>query len=175
MIISKQIGFHFVKKILKKYFKAGLTVFILILVMSAEAQNIDELKDQLKIDASKIELYKKNPVWKDMIDQPGVNFFEVQLAFQLFWKDKELPLEEDEVIGERRHLKNNLLNRTFNARELKEQQERNALAFDYKKYCWWIKKTEPYIHDDGTVMTYEERLALWKRHYEELDNSGEKN
>lgn len=129
---------------------------------------------QTQSDASKIALYKTSPVWKDMMNDPNANYFEVQRAFELFWEGKELPLEEDDIIGEKRKLKNNLINRTFNARELKEQQEREALTFDCKKYRWWLKKTEPYIHDDGSIMSSEERLELWKKHYEELNDQGNK-
>jgi hypothetical protein len=80
-----------------------------------------------------------------------------------------MPLEEEDIIGEKRKLKNNFINRTFNARELSEQQERESLAFDCKKYRWWLLKTEPFIHDDGSIMSDEERLELWKKHYEELN------
>jgi hypothetical protein len=149
-----------------------LTLFMYARVSAQQMQS--DIKKQLKDEAFIIELYKKKPVWKDMLDDPNANFFEVQKAFQLFWEGKELPLEEDEIIGEKRNLKNNLINRTFNARELKEQAEREALLFDCKKYRWWLKKTEPYIHDDGSIMSYEERLELWQRHYEELTNQGNK-
>jgi len=122
-------------------------------------------------EESKLALYKTSPVWKDMMEDPNANFFEVQKAFQLFWDGKEMPLEEDEIIGEKRRLKNNFLNRTFYARELKEQILCESLAFDCKKYRWWLIKTEPYIHDDGSIMSSEEKLELWKRHYEELNEN----
>jgi hypothetical protein len=120
-------------------------------------------------DSSKIILYASEPVWKDMLDDPNANYFEVQRAFTLFWENRELPLDEDDIIGESRKLKNNLLNRTFNSKELKAQMEREALAFDCKKYRWWLLKTEPFIHEDGSIMTTEERLEIWKKHYEELE------
>jgi hypothetical protein len=153
----------------------GIILLILLLYARLHAQQIQgTTKDQLKSEASVTALYKASPVWKEMLDDPNANFFEVQKAFQLFWEGKEQPQEEDEIIGEKRNLKNNLINRTFNARELKEQAEREALLFDCKKYHWWLKKTEPYVRDDGSIMSYEERLELWKKHYEELANQDNK-
>jgi hypothetical protein len=120
-------------------------------------------------DTSRFKLYRTSPVWKDMLDDPNANYFEVQKAFELFWSGKELPVEEDEIIGEDHRLKNNFINRTFNAKELREQQERDALAFDYKRYHWWLIKMEPYVQEDGRILTMEQRLELWKKHYEELN------
>ena len=121
------------------------------------------------MDTSRFQLYRTNPVWKDMIDDSTANYFEVQKAFELFWNGKELPEEEDEIIGEGRKLKNNFLTRTFNARELKAQQERDALSFDYKRYRWWLIKMEPYVQDDGSILSPAKRLGLWRQHYEELN------
>jgi len=139
------------------------TAFILCICGPAQAQNT-------KTTA----LYKASPVWKDMLDDPNANFFEVQKAFELFWEDREMPMEEDEIIGERDKLKNNLINRIFNSNQLKEQEECEALSFDCRRYRRWLIKTEPYIHDDGSIMSAEERLELWKKHYEELNEQGSK-
>jgi hypothetical protein len=122
-------------------------------------------------DTSKFPLYRISPVWKDMIDDTTANFFQVQKAFELFWNGKELPEEEDEVIGEKGRLKNTFINRMFNGRELKEQQLRESLTFDYKRYRRWLIKTEPYVKDDGSIMTPTERLQLWKNHNEELKDA----
>lgn len=118
--------------------------------------------NNLLTDKAKLDLYRSKPVWKEMIADTNANYFEVQKAFELFWEGKELPTEEDEIIGEKRKLKNNFINRTFNAGELKAQLLKEELSFDYKKYRWWLIKTEPYVKDDGSIMTPSERLELWK-------------
>lgn len=158
-----------------KYSYIFLVFLLSLCLVDANAQqNQLTMNEQKQNDASKIALYKTSPVWKDMINDPDANYFEVQKAFKLFWEGKEMPLEEDDIIGEKRKLKNNFINRTFNARELKEQQEREELAFDCKKYRRWLIKTEPYIHDDGSIMSAEERLELWRKHYEELNDQSNK-
>lgn len=125
-------------------------------------------------DTSRFITYRLTPVWKDMINDSTANYFEVQKAFELFWKDKELPEEEDEVIGEKRRLKNNFVNRIFNQKELKEQQLRDELAFDYKRYQWWLIKMQPYVLDDGSILSPQQRVELWKKHYEELNEQSSK-
>lgn len=152
------------------HFIACLFVMIICMHQFAFAQKINKVSiEQNKMDETKVAFYKASPVWKDMINDPHANFFQVQKAFELFWEGKEMPLEEDDVIGEKRKLKNNFINRTFNTRELKEEQERYALAFDCKKYRWWIIQNEPYVKDDGSIMSNEERLDLWKKNQEELN------
>jgi hypothetical protein len=150
--------------------QAGICTFGQVKAQQNEPVNIASGQTQTSETTS----YKDYPMWKDMINDPHANFFEVQKAFQVFWEGKSLPTDEDDIIGEKRKLKNNLINRTFNAGELKEQAEREALAFDCRKYRWWLIKTEPFIHDDGSIMSDEEQLELWKNHYEELNEQNKK-
>lgn len=140
---------------------AGIVALLFLSSIYLGAQNNQPVTDSIK------RLYRTTPVWKDMIADTNANYFEVQKAFELFWERKELPEEEDEIIGEKRKLKNNLINRTFNARELQAQQLREALAFDYKRYRWWLIRMEPFVKEDGSIMTPTEQLQLWKRNMEE--------
>jgi hypothetical protein len=125
-------------------------------------------QEQLNSDTSRFAIYRVSPAWKDMMDDTTANYFEVQKAFDLFWSNKELPLEEDEIIGEKRRFKNNIFNRTFNSKELKEQQLREYLAFHCKKYRWWLIKMRPYVQEDGSILPPHKKLEMWKKHYEEL-------
>jgi hypothetical protein len=125
-------------------------------------------------DTSRFATYRASPVWKDMLDDTAANYFEVQKAFELFWKGKEMPEEENEIIGERQELKNNFINKTFNAKALKEQKVRESLAFDCKKYRWWLISVSPYVQEDGSILFPQQRLELWKKHYEELKRQSTK-
>lgn len=137
------------------------------------AQEITSSNDQM--NNVKYKMYQVKPLWKDMLEDTTVNYFEVQKAFSLFWEGKELPAEENEIIGENKgKLKNNFINRVFNSKELKEQQERAALSFDCKKYRRWLIINEPYVQDDGSIMTPHQRLELWRKHYEELGEQTKK-
>lgn len=143
--------------------------FFTFFILGLCIHNLSFAQTEQISDKAKLALYRSTPVWKDMIADTNANYFEVQQAFELFWEGKELPTEEDEIIGEKRKLKNNFINRTFNASELKAQQLKEELAFDYKKYTWWLLKMQPYVKDDGSIMTPTERLQLWKQQ-QELNN-----
>ncbi|HXC04283.1 MAG TPA: hypothetical protein VNZ86_05980 [Bacteroidia bacterium] len=114
--------------------------------------------------------YARYPYWIVLMDDPKANFFEVQKAFDAFWAGKQMPPEENDIIGEQgKMLKNTYFNRLFNAKELKEQQEREQLAFACKRYRHWVLITEPYLLPDGTIMSPEQRLILWQNHLSELN------
>ena len=147
-------------------FLIGISISALLACrLSVSAQQTQIINDT----TSRYKVYRTTPLWKDMIDDSTANYFEVQKAFALFWEGKKLPEEEEEVIGEKGRLKNNLINRIFNANELKEQELRDKYAFDYKRYRRWLIKTEPYVKEDGSIMTPSERLQLWQNHYDELE------
>jgi hypothetical protein len=128
----------------------------------------------VQIDTSKYTIYRTNPVWQEMLDDSSANFFEVQKAYALFWAGKEIPGDENEIIGDGPRLKNNLVNKLFNAKELEEQKERDQLSFSCKKYRWWVIKTEPFVQEDGSILPPYERLKLWKKHSDELNDNGNK-
>lgn len=142
------------------------SLFLFLFVRGSVAQTTQQIYPT--IDTSRYAMYRISPVWKDMINDTSANFFEVQKAFQLFWDGKELPEEEEDVIGEKGRLKNSFVNKLFNNRELKEQQLRESLTFDYKRYRRWIIKTEPYVKEDGSIMTPTERIQLWEKQIDEL-------
>lgn len=149
-------------------FLTAISIFLFLICNTAgKAQQTQTDKDTMLRNKS----YRSMPLWKDMMDDSTANYFEVQKAFALFWEGKKLPEEEEEVIGEKGRLKNNLINRIFNANELKEQELRDKYAFDYKRYRRWLIKTEPYVKEDGSIMTPSERLQLWKNHQQELEQN----
>ncbi len=158
----------------KNFYKVMITCTLLLgLSLNNFIQAQQTVSAGAQTDTSKFAAYRANPLWKDMLDNPNANYFEVQKAFELFWAGKEVPEGEEAIIGEHR-IKNNMVNRVFNAKELKEQKERDALSFDCKKYRWWLIQNEPYIMDDGSIMSPEMRLDLWKKHYEELNEQKNK-
>ncbi|HET6228164.1 MAG TPA: hypothetical protein VFF27_17925 [Bacteroidia bacterium] len=148
--------------------KISTTIFFCVLLIIC---TLNSKAQQPPNDTTRYKVYRTTPVWKDMIDDTTANYFEVQKAFELFWAGKSLPEDEEEVIGEKGRLRNNMINRIFNSRELKEQELRETYAFDYKRYRRWLIKMEPYVKEDGSIMTPSERLQLWKAHYDELEKS----
>lgn len=110
--------------------------------------------------------YRKHPVWIDMMNDSTVNYFEIKKAFDLFWQNKPLPTEEEEIIGERNgkaREKESFLKNLFKSKKEKQEEDSNKYAFAYKKFKHWELINLPYVQEDGRILTASERLEQWKK------------
>lgn len=109
--------------------------------------------------------YQRKPLWIQLIEDPNVNYFEAKKAFDLFWKNKPLPTEEDEVIGEQHGKgkeRDSFLEKLFMSKKERQEEESQKYAFEYKKFKHWERLVLPYVQEDGRVLTADERLKLWQ-------------
>lgn len=110
--------------------------------------------------------YRKHPVWIDMMNDSTVNYFEIKKAFDLFWQNKPLPTEEEEIIGERNgkaREKESFLKNLFKSKKERQEEDSNKYAFAYKKFKHWELINLPYVQEDGRILTASERLEQWKK------------
>jgi hypothetical protein len=129
--------------------------FLLLFPVFLNAQQFSE---------SQLKIWKESPEWIAMMDQPDANYFAVVAAFDAFWSEHELPVEEDQVLGASREKKEegSFIKRLFRGKEKKERAMRHRYAFQVKKYRHWVITVEPYVQDDGSIMSKEKQLELWK-------------
>jgi hypothetical protein len=108
--------------------------------------------------------YSKHPYWIEMMNDPKANYFETLKAFEQFWQNKKLPLEEDDIIGQTKKepTKNNFLSKWFKSKEEREEEEIKKYSFDIKKFKHWKLKVTPFVQEDGTILDADERLKLWQ-------------
>ncbi len=109
--------------------------------------------------------YERKPLWIQMMNDPLVNYFEAKKAFDLFWKNKPLPTEEDEVMGEQHgsgEKRHSFLKELFKSKKEKQEEESQRYAFDYKKFKHWERLVLPYVQEDGHILTQDEKLKLWQ-------------
>ena len=108
--------------------------------------------------------YSKHPYWIEMMNDPKANYFETIKAYEQFWQNKKLPLEEDDVIGQTKKepTKNNFLSKWFKSKEEREEEEIKKYSFDIKKFKHWKLKVTPFVQEDGTILDADERLKLWQ-------------
>ena len=108
--------------------------------------------------------YSKHPYWIEMMNDPKANYFETLKAFEQFWQNKKLPLEEDDVIGQTKKepTKNNFLSKWFKSKEEREEEEIKKYSFEIKKFKHWKLKVTPFVQEDGTILDADERLKLWQ-------------
>ncbi|MCZ8286099.1 MAG: hypothetical protein O9353_11655 [Bacteroidia bacterium] len=101
-----------------------------------------------------------------MMNDSTVNYFEIKKAFDLFWQNKPLPTEEEEIIGERNgkaREKESFLKNLFKSKKEKQEEDSNKYAFAYKKFKHWELINLPYVQEDGRILTANERLEQWKK------------
>ncbi len=101
--------------------------------------------------------YAKKAVWIKMIDDPAVNFFEVEKAYKIYWQHHVKPEAEHDVIGE--HAEREKI--PSRKKQGKIEQE-NHLRMAVKKYENWHRKMLPYVQADGRILSADEKLKIWK-------------
>jgi hypothetical protein len=118
------------------YFKIILSVFVI-----GFFQNVRGQKNEENI-----------PEWIKMMNDPNVVYFDAVSNFDKYWKNKEKPVEEEEIF------------------EAKDSKIRNAkseeiilYAFEYKKFILWQKMNLAFVKKDGTILTQKERLEMWEK------------
>ena len=117
---------------------------------------------------------KKNPVWIEMIKDEHTNYFEALKAFELYFTTHKFPVNEEEEMGKNENLKERIEKSEAKYKKKKhrvaeepnasqkEQHEQTKMAFEVKKFNHWEMQTRPYVKDDGSIMSAEERMAIWK-------------
>lgn len=115
--------------------------------------------------------YSKKPYWINMMDDPNVNYYEACKAYDAFWKGKEKPKGEEDIIGQKEGLNQGSDKDHYKATHLskKEKQHDEQLqkyAFLCKKFENWRRQNAPYVKTDGHLMTADERLKTWHQQRE---------
>ncbi|BFM42577.1 hypothetical protein CFS9_12180 [Flavobacterium sp. CFS9] len=112
---------------------------------------------QSQIGKEKLKEFRKNPKWKEMMNDPNTNFNETKIAFEEFWKGKPNPLElmegEEEALEE-------LKERSFISKLFKSNRalKKESLQYteDFKRFKFWQSQSESFVKSDGRVMTEDE-------------------
>ena len=117
---------------------------------------------------------KKNPVWIEIIKDERANYFEALKAFELFFTTHRFPVMEEEEMGKNERLKQRIEKSEAKLKKKehrieeepnlsqKEKHGETELAFEVKKFNHWEMQTRPYVKDDGSIMSAEERIKIWK-------------
>lgn len=118
---------------------------------------------------------KKNPVWIEMIKSEQVNYFKALQAFELYFTKHPFPVMEEEEMAVNENLKERIekaekkyvhKHRKHKAEPTKtgkEKDEEAKLAFEVKRFNRWEMKVKPYVKNDGSIMSTEDRMNIWKQ------------
>ncbi|WP_212004701.1 hypothetical protein [Chitinophaga sp. HK235] len=121
----------------------------------------------------------KEPDWVTMMDDPNVNFFVIEKSFNDFWKGKELPVEEDEILDVKRNTERKrrflgIFRRKESEAERAREEDARKYAFAYKKYQWWRRQVLPYVQPDGSILSSEKQVQIWQQQKQLKSNIMEK-
>ncbi|HVI45175.1 MAG TPA: hypothetical protein VM802_09895 [Chitinophaga sp.] len=121
----------------------------------------------------------KAPDWVTMLDDPNVNFFVIEKSFNDFWKGKELPVEEDEILdvkknSERKRRFLGIFKRKESEAEREREEDARKYGFAYKKYQWWRRQVLPYVQPDGSILSSDKQVQIWQQQKQLKTNIQEK-
>lgn len=141
--------------------------FVLLLSLSATAQ---DKKETAVVHPD----YSKSPEWIKMIDNPNANYYEAIKAFDTYWKGRIKPEGEDDIINENASRKEER-ERKRQQKELSkmtpaERNEYDVLKYQYKRYENWIHEVKPYVQEDGSILTQQQRIEMWNKQQAEIKN-----
>jgi hypothetical protein len=108
--------------------------------------------------------YRNHPVWIAMMDDSTTNYFVAVKAFDLFWQDKERPLEEDELI-DKDNAEAHRANEKNDHEHLawKNDEEHMQMSFYYKRFMDWKLEAEAFVQPNGHILTLYERRVMWEK------------
>lgn len=136
-------------------------IIIASLFFAALGVNTSFAQQQLEKNPDK----EKLPLWILLMDDTLTNYYEAQKSFEAFWKNRPLPIEEEEIIGHSEQpaaqRKSRLL-QLFTTKQERRAEEAERYAFQYKRFKHWERAMLPYVQDDGSILTPTQRLEIWK-------------
>jgi len=117
--------------------------------------------------------YQKFPHWIEMMNDTATNYFEAVKAFDLFWKSRILPVEEEDILNEHNQKaeeRKSFLESLFRSRKEKQREESEKYAFQVKKFRRWQLLSEPFVQSDGSILFPAERKLLIEQHVQVAGN-----
>lgn len=122
--------------------------------------------------------FAKEPLWIAMIDNPNANYYEAVLAYETYWKHHDKPMEEENEMHaislnvnrkneteEREHKRAQRdfekMTKRDKKRFAKEQEWRQQMVYQCKRFEEWKRDVAPWVQEDGSILTVEQRHELY--------------
>lgn len=121
--------------------------------------------------------YKNNPVWIQMMNDTTANYFETVKAFRVYFTERPLPKEPNEVEGEDAFEKEVGLEENEGKKKSKRELKREAKKIDpnqpdyaaeVRAFRSWFNSIKPWVRDDGSIVGPKERQAIIDQQQKEL-------
>lgn len=146
--------------------------FSVISVTSCTVQSQGVYGNSRKVSKATLRAYRKDPVWISMMSDSSANYYDILLAYDQYWKKRPEPNVEEEFERkqnkkegkeeeEEDESKRSLVGRIFHSEE-KDVTESAQYMIEYKRFKSWKKDVLPYVQPDGSILTQEQRLEIYK-------------
>jgi len=121
--------------------------------------------------------FKKEPIWIEMMNDPKANYYETLKAFREYWKHRVLPKEPFETEGaESFEREVGLISDKESEKEREREEKKRAkqkhkgpdYSAEVRAFKGWMQSVKPWVKEDGTIMSEEERQAIINQQQEEL-------
>jgi hypothetical protein len=128
--------------------------------------------------------FKKEPIWIEMMNDPKANYYETIKAFREYWKHRVLPKEPFETEGSESFEREVGLISDKESEKKREREEKKSAKQKHKgpdysaevrAFKGWMQSVKPWVKEDGTIMSEEERQAIVNKQQEELRETELKN
>lgn len=120
--------------------------------------------------------YQQHPVWIEMMNDPNANYFETIKAFRDYWKDRVLPKEPFETeagdsfekeVGLDVEESEKDREREAKKTARKKDQSHTMYAAQVRAFKGWMQSVKPWVREDGSIVSAEERQAILDAQYAE--------
>jgi hypothetical protein len=123
--------------------------------------------------------YREEPVWINMMNDTSMNYFETVKAFREYFKDRVLPKEPYEVIGE----DNFEIEVGLEEKDLEEKRKEDKkirlgdpdYSAEVRSFKGWFYRTKLWVREDGSIIGPKEQQAIIDRQQTELKAVEESN
>jgi hypothetical protein len=121
--------------------------------------------------------YKNNPVWIQMMNDTTANYFETITAFRVYFTERPLPKEPNEIEGEDAFEKEVGLEENEGKKKSKRELKRESKKIDpnqpdyaaeVRAFRSWFNSIKPWVRDDGSIIGPKERQAIIDQQQKEL-------
>ncbi len=149
-----------------KYKLYLLTSTIMLLSVLCNAQKVNTNKS-----------YRQKAIWIKMMNDTTANYFETVKAFRLYFNDKPLPKEPNEVEGEDTFekevgLEENNEHKKSRKEVKREQKKVNAklpnYAAEVRAFKSWFYSIKPWVRANGSIIGPAEQQAIIDKQQAEL-------
>lgn len=121
----------------------------------------------------------ETPRWVLMMEDPNTNYFEAVKVFEEYWKTTPRPSSEAETFetqaeggrgseAELRQRDQERVARLGQPLSGAELEKAEYLKHQSKRFTQWMREVKPWVQEDGHILTYEERTAIWQKQQEEI-------